>query len=115
MALNNETSLMLAPSTKQKPFQNASSLFGCIYISLSQYVIVSTSLFVGDDVKEGDIQLVAGSYLWQGLVEIFLDGIWGRINYDGATSIDARVVCRQLGYNTYGNKYSNRAVHVHLR
>ena len=27
-----------------------------------------------------------------GLVEIFLDGIWGRINYDGATSIDARSV-----------------------
>ena len=47
-------------------------------------------------------------------MEIFLDGIWGRIDYDGvafsdyiwdydgATYSDARVVCRQLGYNTYG-------------
>ena len=56
---------------------------------------------IGDDVKEGDIRLVPGSYLWQGLVEIFLNGVWGRINDRGASSIDARVVCRQLGYNTY--------------
>ena len=84
----------------------------CAYVyvySNCEYVTLT-----GDDVKEGDIRLVAGSYLWQGFVEIFLDGIWGRIDYDGvafsypirgtigATSSDARVVCRQLGYNTYG-------------
>ena len=56
---------------------------------------------VGDDIKAGDIRLVPGSYLWQGLVEIFLDGVWGKINYISPNA--ARVVCRQLGYNTYGN------------
>ena len=58
-------------------------------------------MLIGNDIKEGDIRLVDGSYLWQGLVEIFLDGIWGTINRVGAYSNEARVVCRQLGYNTY--------------
>ena len=57
---------------------------------------------IGDDIKEGNIRLIPGSYLWQGLVEIFLDGVWGTINYVRAYSDDARVVCRQLGYNTFG-------------
>ena len=38
-------------------------------------------------------------------MEIFLDGVWGRIDYDGATDYDTRVVCRQLGYNTYSTTY----------
>ena len=54
-----------------------------------------------NDIKEGDIRLVAGSYLWQGLVEIFSDGVWGTINRDDAHTNEARVVCRQLGYHTY--------------
>ena len=60
----------------------------------SAYVYID----IGDDIKEGDIRLVAGSYLWQGLVEIFLYGVWGSINSAGD---EASVVCRQLGYNTY--------------
>ena len=34
-------------------------------------------------------------------MEIFLDGVCGTINYVGADYNDARVVCRQLGYNTF--------------
>ena len=60
-------------------------------------------LLIGDDIKEGDIRLIPGSYLWQGLVEIFLDGVWGTINI--AYTREARVACRQLGYNTYGKIY----------
>ena len=58
------------------------------------------SLVLGDEVKEGDIRLVSGSYLWEGRVEIFLSGIWGTVSDDGAGTTDARIVCRQLGYNT---------------
>ena len=56
---------------------------------------------LGDDIKEGDIRLVGGSYLWQGRVEIYLNGAWGTIYYYYARSVEARVVCQQLGYNTY--------------
>ena len=34
-------------------------------------------------------------------MEIYLDGIWGTINNYLAYTDEARVVCRQLGYNTY--------------
>ena len=56
---------------------------------------------LGDEMKEGDIRLVGGRYLWEGRVEIFLSGVWGSVNHNGAYSDDAKVVCRQLGYNTY--------------
>lgn len=49
----------------------------------------------------GNIRLIPGGYLWQGLVEIFLNDVWGTINSVGAGSSAARIVCRQLGYNTF--------------
>ena len=68
---------------------------------------------IGDDVKEGDIRLIPDSYLWQGLVEIFLDGVWGRIHDGGADYIDAKVVCRQLGYNTYSKSFALQYFHFY--
>ena len=67
-------------------------LYSCVHV-----------LLIGDDVKEGDIRLIPGSYLWQGLVEIYLDGVWGTINR--AYTNAAKVACRQLGYNVYGKIY----------
>ena len=54
----------------------------------------------GSDYKYGDIRLVEGSYNWEGRVEIYLNGEWGTISYGSADSLDAFVVCRQLGYDT---------------
>ena len=64
-------------------------------------------LFIGDEIKEGDIRLVGGKYLWQGRVEVYLSGVWGTISssYWSVDYSDAAVVCRQLGYNTYCEKY----------
>ena len=39
-------------------------------------------------------------------MEIFLSGVWGTVSHDGAYPNDAEVVCRQLGYNTYGTVYT---------
>ena len=58
-------------------------------------------MYLGDEVKEWDIRLVEGRYPWEGRVEIYLYGVWGTVSEDWATSIDAAVVCRQLGYNTH--------------
>ena len=52
--------------------------------------------------------MVPGSYLWQGLVEIFLHGVWGRIHDRGAGVIDAKVVCRQLGYIPFSKIINSR-------
>ena len=60
----------------------------------------------GNDIKEGDIRLVGGRYLWEGRVEIFLSGAWGTISDDVPSYTASAVVCRQLGYKTNCKKYS---------
>ena len=57
---------------------------------------------------EGKIRLI-GSKSWEGRVEIFLSGEWGTVCDNGASSIDAQVVCRQLGYNIY-SKHSDQTL-----
>ena len=74
---------------------------------LQQYLVIHSRNVLGDAIKEGDIRLVGGSYLWQGRVEIFLSGVWGTIYSGYASSVDARVVCRQLGYNTLCKLFSD--------
>ena len=77
-----------------------------IYITMTISICIEivhsfTFMILGNEVKDGDIRLVGGRYLWEGRVEIFLSGVWGTISHDWATSTGARIVCRQLGYNTY--------------
>ena len=48
--------------------------------------------------------------MWEGRVEIFLSGVWGSVSHNGA--YDAKVVCRQLGYNTYSRFIKRRGVPV---
>ena len=51
---------------------------------------------------DGDIQLVDGESEREGRVEVCLGQRWGTVNEDGWSSVDAQVVCRQLGYSTAG-------------
>ena len=61
--------------------------------------------YIGDEIKEGDIRLVGGSYLWKGRVEIFISDVWGTVSDDNYWANNAKVICRQLGYNTYSKVY----------
>ena len=47
----------------------------------------------------GAVQLVRGSTTNQGRVEVCVGRTWGTVCDDNFDSSDARVVCRQLGYD----------------
>ena len=50
----------------------------------------------------GDIRLVGANIPNEGRVEICMNNVWGTVCDDSWGSVDATVVCRQLGYSTTG-------------
>ena len=52
--------------------------------------------------NSGDIRLAGGTSQYEGRVEVCLDEQWQTVCDDLWSSVDAQVVCRQLGYQSSG-------------
>ena len=59
--------------------------------------------------KDGQLRLVGGSSENEGRVEICYENQWGTVCNHGWSSENARVVCRQLGFQSLG-KLSGRFI-----
>ena len=77
---------------------------------MSMYVIYNVkSNFIFDTLalcQDGDIRLAGRSYNNVGRIELCVNGTWGTVCDTSFDNKDASVVCRQLGYSSYG-KLSN--------
>lgn len=62
---------------------------------------------------EGDVRLVQGGNSREGRVEICKSNVWGTVCDNGWGTLDARVVCRQLGFSAAGMKINEGHVIDH--
>lgn len=74
------------------------------FLTFKLYSLQQQSLPDNSECNETDVRLVDGVTPDDGRVEICFNGFWGSVCDDDWDNNDAKVVCRQLGYN--GSKFN---------
>ena len=64
--------------------------------------------------SDSDIRLIGGSKESEGRVEVCLNNVYGTVCDDFWDELEARVVCRQLGYSGNG-RYESVVVNIKCR
>ena len=85
--------------TGKRGTRNGEHLFDYLHVPLFPG---PTPEYCSGTCTNGTIRLVGGPSSYKGRVEVCIGGCWGTVcgNYFGAS--DASVVCRELGYPTFG-------------
>ena len=73
-----------------------------VYIYTANIYVLSVGTVTFDNCTHGELRLGATSVVTRGRVEICFNGVWGTVCDDGWNTIDANVVCDQLGYYPSG-------------
>lgn len=60
------------------------------------------SLYFAVSCNDGDLRLVGGEEAYEGRVEVCFSGVWGTVCDDVWNSLNAEVVCNELGLNFSG-------------
>ena len=67
--------------------------------TVSDVLLADISFSIGQQCTNGDVRLIGGMSANEGRVEVCKDRSWGTVCDSGWSNSDARVVCRQLGYD----------------
>ena len=71
---------------------------------------IALKLFVVDAASNGDLQLVDGRTYREGRVEMYYNSVWHTFCDDFWDDSDATVVCKQLGFGSYGTALTGSSV-----